>query len=915
MTFSTRLMLAMLTLVLVTATAGVLGYHSVESTVVPDSLARLSTQARARLGILDIYLGGVRGDILALRALPANDGLLRAVQGGGFDALESATEAKWRERLEGIYLGQLRAKPAIQQLRLIGIADGGREIIRVDRSGPADTLRVALPGELQPRGDRRYFREAIALRPGEVYISPIEPNRESGVPEMPEVPELPVLRFATVVQDPAGRAFGIVVADLDIRPIFAGIAAAMDDNAQIYVVNAHGDFLLHPDAGRAFGFDRGTPHRWQDDFPELAQAVGQGDRGSAVVGQGDARMAAALVTARVAEGLRLGVIETQSYAAIMAPAAGLRRSDTLAALGAIGVAMLLAVVLSRSLTRPLRQITASVDRFGRGEPIRLPTDLGGDIGILAAAFARMAADITAKADALRDKSEVFDKTIESMADGFLIVDAEGNTVFANSVCKAIFGLDPQLGVVQWRRHFKRFLPDRATPMPADETPMGRVLRGESFDNVEMCFYRPGDKRLTELAASGRILSGDYGQMEGAVIVYRDLTDFKETERQLQQAQKMDAVGQLTGGIAHDFNNILTVITGGVEIIADGVKDRPDLAVVAKMIDAAVDRGADLTHQLLSFARKQPLQPRQIDVNAMVHDATRLLRPTLGERVEIETRLTAEPWPALADPAQLSSALLNLAVNARDAMPGGGKLTLETANVVLDEAYAGHHAEVVPGPYAMIAVSDTGIGIPAAIRDRVFEPFFTTKALGKGTGLGLSMVYGFVKQSGGHIKIYSEEGYGTTIKIYLPRTEASGEAPAIAEPPAVVGGHEVVLAVEDDELVRNHVISNLASLGYTVHTAANAAEALALVGQGLRFDLLFTDVVLGAGMNGRQLSDEIRKLRPALKVLYTSGYTENAIVHGGRLDAGIRLLTKPYRRADLARMLRLALDAEEMVAAK
>jgi CheY-like chemotaxis protein len=284
-------------------------------------------------------------------------------------------------------------------------------------------------------------------------------------------------------------------------------------------------------------------------------------------------------------------------------------------------------------------------------------------------------------------------------------------------------------------------------------------------------------------------------------------------------------------------------------------------------------------------------------------------------VQIEARLAADPWPAMADPAQLSSALLNLAVNARDAMPSGGKLTLETANVVLDEAYAAQHSEVNAGPYVMIAVSDTGQGIPAAIRDRVFDPFFTTKAIGKGTGLGLSMVYGFVKQSGGHIKIYSEEGYGTTIKIYLPRAEGSGIAAQPVATPSIVGGHEVLLVVEDDELVRKYVITNLASLGYEVHMASNASEALALVADGLPFDLLFTDVVLGAGMNGRQLADEVRKQRPDLKVLYTSGYTENAIVHHGRLDAGIHLLTKPYRRADLARALRLALDVEEMAGVK
>jgi CheY-like chemotaxis protein len=292
---------------------------------------------------------------------------------------------------------------------------------------------------------------------------------------------------------------------------------------------------------------------------------------------------------------------------------------------------------------------------------------------------------------------------------------------------------------------------------------------------------------------------------------------------------------------------------------------------------------------------------------LVIGTAQLLRPTLGEQIEIESMLGEDVCPAHIDPSQLSAALLNLAVNARDAMPRGGKLTLETSNVTLDEAYAKNNLDIEPGVYVLIAVSDTGTGIPAALREKVFEPFFTTKEIGRGTGLGLSMVYGFVKQSNGHIKIYSEEGYGTTIKLYLPQAHA--QAALVAAAPAITGGGETILVVEDDPLVREFAVAQLRSLGYATVTAANGALALAQVESGTPFDLLFTDVIMPGGMNGRQLADQIAKRVPELKVLYTSGYAENAIVHHGRLDPGVLLLAKPYRKADLARMVRAAVEKD------
>jgi PAS domain S-box-containing protein len=393
---------------------------------------------------------------------------------------------------------------------------------------------------------------------------------------------------------------------------------------------------------------------------------------------------------------------------------------------------------------------------------------------------------------------------------------------------------------------------------------------------------------------------------------RDITAKRAAEEQLIQAQKMESVGQLTGGIAHDFNNMLTVITGTIEILADGVKHDPALASIARMIDDAADRASQLTANLLAFARKQPLRPRETDVNALVEEVVQLLSPTLGRQIEIETALSDQAWPALIDRGQLSSALVNLAINARDAMPEGGRLLFRTANFTRDA----HAAEVVglgPGDYVTIEVIDSGAGVPPAIRGRIFEPFFSTKQFGAGTGLGLSMVFGFAKQSGGGIVVDGEEGKGACFRIYLPKADAEPSdvlsASDVPRPESgeLRGGSETILCVEDDDVVRAHVTGLLESLGYKVMTACNAAKALELVNAGAAFDLLFTDIVMPGAMNGRQLAQKVAELRRPLRVLYTSGHTFGAFDSSGGLGYGVLLLAKPYRKAELARMVRLCLD--------
>jgi len=438
--------------------------------------------------------------------------------------------------------------------------------------------------------------------------------------------------------------------------------------------------------------------------------------------------------------------------------------------------------------------------------------------------------------------------------------------------------------------------------------MATLDRHEPFRKFE---YRGRDTagRLRHFSVNGQPIFAADGRFMGYRGSATDLTAQHETEERLRQSQKMDAIGQLTGGVAHDFNNVLTVITGTIEIIQEGLADKPQLAAIAQLIDDAASRGAEITSQLLTFARRQPLEPREIDVNELVVETAKLLKPILGEHVEIVTRLADDAWSAMADPSQLSSAIVNLAVNARDAMPDGGRLTLETANRELDGSGDGD-GDVGPGAFVMVAVADTGHGIPADIRDRVFEPFFTTKGVGRGTGLGLSMVYGFAKQTGGTVAIESEEGRGTVVRLCLPRSV--GEALARTGPvqaPAATRGHETILVVEDDPLVQGYVIAQLGSLGYRTLTASDGAAALALVDQGARFDLLFTDIIMPGGMNGRELAEAVRLRRPGVRVLYTSGYTDDTIVHEGHLDPGVALLQKPYRKSELSQKIREMLAGE------
>jgi len=493
----------------------------------------------------------------------------------------------------------------------------------------------------------------------------------------------------------------------------------------------------------------------------------------------------------------------------------------------------------------------------------------------------------------RRQASILQATLDNIRDGILVFDETDRVAAFNNIFFRLMDFPERLAAIGATLDaFKDF----------DAARSRRVFADISLSGA-------GENRYERLLRDERELDVYRASVPGAgfLVAAADVSARVRAEAAMRQAQKMEAVGHLTGGVAHDFNNLLQIISANLDLAVADARANPRAAERLQNAISAVERGSRLTSQLLAFARRQALDPRSINLGRVLQDMTDLLRRTLGERIEIESIVSGGLWNTLADRSQVENAILNLAINSRDAMADGGKLTIEVANAFLDDAYAAQHVEVAPGQYVMLGVSDTGSGMPAEIVARVFDPFFTTKPEGKGTGLGLSQVYGFVKQSGGHVKIYSEVGQGTTVKIYLPRTKKPQEGLDPVATTDAVGGSETILVVEDDAGVRAAVVDVLTDLGYAVLKAESAEQGLAVISSGARVDLLFTDVVMPGSINTREFARRAQELRPGLKVLYTSGYTQNAIVHNGRLDDDAFLLSKPYRKDDLARKLRSLLD--------
>jgi PAS domain S-box-containing protein len=565
--------------------------------------------------------------------------------------------------------------------------------------------------------------------------------------------------------------------------------------------------------------------------------------------------------------------------------------------------------VSRNVSLPILRVSEAMRRLTDGDHsagVEKDGERGDEIGVLidAAIGYRNALIRNARLAAERDRNREFlDRVIENVPAAIMVKDKNHRFILANRSAEKLFGLsrDRIIG-----KTVHEMLPRAAADLIRQHDE--KLLSSEqelSFGEHQLETPANGTRWVT---ARRLCIHGSEGKPEYLLGVVVDVTDHRAVQQQLQQAQKMEAAGNLTGGLAHDFNNLLLIMIGNLDLLAMEITGNPSAAEMVEQILQAGLRGAELTRQMLAFSRRQPLQPRTVEIPALIDETMKMLARTLGESIEVQIRTAPDVPSVFIDAAQLEAALVNIAINARDAMPSGGKLIVETAAAEIGQ---GIHPEIRPGSYVCISITDSGVGMPADVLSRISEPFFTTKPKENGTGLGLSMVYGFVKQSGGNITAYSEVGRGTTFKIHIPAARTRGEsAPLrrVTDEIPLAPGNEVVLAVDDNPGVRAAVVSQLKDLGYQVEIATNGETALQKIRGGMNFDLLFTDVVMPGGMNGKELATRARRIRPDLKVLFTSGFPGTSLSDGLDLEPGDALLGKPYRKRDLAKKIREMLDA-------
>jgi len=1013
--------------------------HNLDAALVPFRMQLVAQQTRARVEDVVAYAVNARADVLALSDGVALNGLLRAIANAGTDPFDNVPSAIWQDRLAKRLLHELETKPSYHQIRLIPTADGGRELIRVDRDN--GTPHVVADRDLQQKGETEYFRNTMTLGPGEIYVSAIDLNKENGIVKTPPVP---VVRIATPLFLPDGQRFGIFIINLDLRPIFERLKSRAPAYGDIRVVNAEGDYLLHPDNAKAFRFEYGDRSRVQDDLPELTlHPAGtpandlQRDRGGRLVG-------AYAASGLLADAREFSVVEVAPYEALTAASAPFRDATLIAgsaaALASIGVALLLA----HALTRRIRHVVRSVDSltseelssedwsprdvtgnhlqrlFRMNQPVRdlrdelvrrrraellmrkylerdnlysavvqsatdaiitktlggtitgwnyaaerlfgykaeeavgkpidiiVPPDRSGDVHHILRKIGRnesvdhfetvrrtkdgrlidvslsvspvksAGGDVIGAAKIARDISErkfverKFELAVEASPGGVLMINGAGEIILMNRELERQFGYERTELI---GHPVEMLLPHAVRAAHVD-------VRRSFFDSPAVRSMGAG-RELFGQRKDGTQFPVEIGlnpiQSDDGLIVLASVVDIstrKQAERaietqkeQLQHAQKMEAVGLMAGGIAHDFNNLLLVMLVYAEMLRDDCDaSDPKLPEISEIVKS-IDRAQGLTSQLLAFSRKQPTEPCVLNLGDVVTGFHSMLRRTLPANIEIVTIAADDAWPVLVDKGQLEQVLMNLAVNARDAMPSGGRFAIEIAN---EQAATGDHE----GPqidFVEMRVSDSGTGIAPELLERIFDPFFTTKERGRGTGLGLSTCYGIVAQAGGRLTVESALGAGTTFHILLPRTElAPGSAVAATRDTEGFGGKETILVVEDDQAVMRATTAALRRGGYEILTAANGDEARRLLQQhGDGVDLVLSDVVMPQ-LGGPELAEFLAKNRPGLPLIFMTGYSDYPVIteSGDHRIANHRAIMKPFRPNDLLATVREVLDERE-----
>lgn len=1003
-----RVAAAMVALALVT-TSGVaaLAYANLQRTVLPAELVRLDIHVSQLADEIDAYVAGIRIKLLGMAGSPRFDAYGRALVAGGQDPLTGIELDSLREEIAGIFVMRLEADASLDQLRIIDAAQPGNELIRVDRFGPDETIRIVPVADLQPKGERNYSQEAGQLGPGEVFVSGIDLNQEFGGLDPRRIP---VMRIAVPLHAAMDHQAAFVIANVDMRPVLERIRRDSSPKGNLYVLSDDGRFLVHPQPERehaAVGSARGD-----DADVEIAEVLRSGSLGGQVLEVGGSRVGLAASRTRPAGGPPVTVLETVPFLDLVGPVAVLGRSVVAGAMVAALAAAVLGILFARSLIRPLVQMTQAVreaSMSGTHSPV--PVAAAGEIGELARAYETMRDDVRVKRQALVEQVEErrraesrFRQAIESSPNGILMVNSAGLITLANAEACRQFGrsrdeleseqieiLVPErfreghrqhlqnyfaapyhrsigdgrdflaqhkdgsefpveigLGPVDTEdglqvlivivdiaarkvaeerlRHNRQTLENLLAALPDAILVVGRddvvrfandaalALFGRSRDDLvggHLGLAIPeSDSAETQIErADGRLTVSvhkvpfEWDEQPAELASIRDVTDERRLEGQLRQAQKMEAIGRLAGGVAHDFNNLLTVIMGyasGLQAkVGAGLHDEVEQVI------AAAERASSLSRQLLLHSRSSPGAAEPISVTDVIADLEPMVRRVIGADVEFEVNLAPESWPVYADPVQIEQVILNLVLNARDAMPDGGHLLIQTGNLTMTDDYAASFVELDAGDYVLLTVSDTGCGMDTLTQQRIFEPYFTTKSPDKGTGLGLATSYGVVKQAGGHVSVYSEVGIGTTFKIYLPRCLTPVALPTVRSEPidSGSGSRGTILLVEDNDGVRALASRILRDSGYDVLEAADGGQALGLAdGRGESIDLLLTDMVM-PGLSGAEVAERVRAIAPGVAVLFMSGYAGDTIMRAARLPPRAQYIEKPFAPGELARRVR------------